>query len=340
MDGRSRQPILAVVIVAAALALIVPTIAQAADANDTAQEVWVVSTRHAARAGRVASAEEKIRYWQLGADRHWNRMSAAQLLGDDRPIPTTVFVHGNCTNHNFAVRSGWYVYRRMKRDARGRPFRFVIWSWPSDRVARRYRQDARTKAGYSDVQAYYLANCLRQISLRAPVSLVGYSFGARVITGALHLFGGGRIAGRRLPDREDSEPAETRRQPIRAVLVAAALDSDWLMPGHRNGLALSQVERLLVTRNGHDRVLKWYPLMYGLGGPRAMGHAGPAGCRDAQKIELLDVSCSVGRDHAFAHYMRASALQRRLARYTFLDTRDADTIADAPDFPEPAAESQ
>ncbi len=54
---------------------------------------------------------------------------------------------------------------------------------------------------------------------------------------------------------------------------------------------------MLVVRNGCDRVLKWYPRIYGRGGPDALGFIGPTGCGEYNKIELLDVACEVGRDH-------------------------------------------
>jgi hypothetical protein len=171
------------------------------------------------------------------------------------------------------------------------------------------------------MQSYYLAECLRSIERQVPVSLIGYSFGARIITGALHLLAGGEVAGRSLPKRlaqaEKGKPAEMTR---RAVLVAAALDADWLLPGRRNGLALSQVNRLLITRNPCDRVLRWYPLMYGCRGPEAMGRVGPRCWCCAENVEVVNVSCAVGRAHDWASYLRAPGLRNRLADYTFADT--------------------
>ena len=84
---------------------------------------------------------------------------------------------------------------------------------------------------------------------------MGYSFGARISTGTLHLLGGGSINGRSLP----LEPAPNRA-PRRAVLLAAAVGRDALAPGHRHSdRRLGQVDRMVITVNPRDRVLAVLP---------------------------------------------------------------------------------
>lgn len=305
---------------AAALAVAVCVSARPAPAESASAEVWLISTRCAPRSGRVDTGLGQIEYWRLGADNRWLAADADAFRETGEPaVPTTFVIHGNRQTHAKAIRSGWGVYCRMRRDAGGRPFRLVIWSWPSERIRGTNRRDVRVKACRSDMQSCYLAECLSRLDPDLPVCLVGYSFGARIVTGALHLLAGGQVAGRAL-----GEPSGVGRRPIRAVLVAGALDADWLLPGRRNGLALSQVERLLVTRNCRDPALRLYPLMYYLGGPQALGFAGPACCGQSEKIELLDVSCSVGRTHAWARYLQSPGLCGRLAWYTFLGDLQAE----------------
>ncbi len=74
-------------------------------------------------------------------------------------MPTTVLVHGYDTTAGWAVEHGAKWYRLMKQQANGRPFRLIVWSWPSNRVMLRPRPDVQTKTCRSDVEAYYLA-CL------------------------------------------------------------------------------------------------------------------------------------------------------------------------------------
>ena len=119
------------------------------------------------------------------------------------------------------------------------------------------------------------------------------------------------------PDATDKKPAEPMR--FRAVLMANASDADSLAPWGSNGLALSLLDKALVTCNGCDRVLKWYPWMYGRGGPQAIGYAGPCGIADPQKIALLDVSGSVGKTHEYQCYCSALSQCGYWPHYTFLD---------------------
>lgn len=329
-------------IVAAAVALAMLAAVRPTAADDSAGQVWLISTRGAPRCSSVDPDHAPICYWRF-RDRKWDPAKPDDFFEiDGQPVPMTLFIHGNRTDLNGAIGDAWRVLRRMRRDAAGRPFRFVIWTWPSDRIRGTNRRDVRLKAAYSDVQSRYLADCLARLDRdhpNVPVGLIGYSFGARVITGALELLAGGRVAGRTLPqsdaaNQDAAEPADEKRGPRRrAVLVAAALDADWLLPGRRHGRALSQVERMLVIKNPRDPVLRFYPRMYHRGGPQAMGYAGPAGCPPAEKIELLSVGCSVGRNHDWAHYAASPGLLRRLAWYTFLDPPDPADDAAAPQGP-------
>jgi len=321
----------------AAVTLVVLFAAGAAAADPAPEQVWLISTRNAPWCCPPAGEDVPLEYWQLGPDCQWIAADREAFLATDDPaVPTSVYIHGNRADRRTAIRQGWKIYRQLEAQAAGRPFRFVIWSWPADRLRGGNRRDTRVKASRSDVQGYYLAGWLGQLDPDVPVCLVGYSFGARAITAALHILAGGQVAGRSLPEGHVVE-----RAPVRAVLVAAAMDSGWLLPGHRNGLALSRLDRVLVLLNCSDPVLKFYPLMYGLGGPQALGRAGPA-CPgrlgdEAEKIELLDVTCSVGRNHDWDCYVRSPALRAHLAWYTFPETEPAEAQTQGPALPETAA---
>jgi hypothetical protein len=55
--------------------------------------------------------------------------------------------------------------------------------------------------------------------------------------------------------------------------------------------------------------------MYGRGGQEALGYTGPACGAEAEKIELVDVTGSVGRDHNWNSYTEAPGLCNRLGHY-------------------------
>ncbi len=92
--------------------------------------------------------------------------------------------------------------------------------------------------------------------------------------------------------------------------------------GEFNGSPLGPVSHLLATCNRCDSTLRFYPRLYGRGGPHALGFAGPdcldPNSPDARKIEVIDVSCEVGRRHDWECYRQAPSLVNRLPEYTFL----------------------
>jgi hypothetical protein len=297
--------------------------------NESGREIWLISTRRAPLCGeplcgKIDAEDARFDYWRLGADDRWGPADReAFLKADDPGVPTSFYIHGNRVGTCTALDQGLSIYRCLEQQADDRPFRMVIWSWPADRIRGRVRNDVRVKARRSDVQGYYLAVCLDRIRADVPVNMIGYSFGARVITVAMHIMAGGEVAGYKLPEK----PAP-RSAPVRAVLVAAALDYDWLLPDRRNGLALDRLDNVLITRNSCDRVLKWYPRMYRRGGPEALGYAGLA-CpgrlgAEREKIEMVSVRCSVGKGHSWSNYFRAPGLCNRLGWYALVEPREED----------------
>ncbi len=277
-------------------------------------DVWLISTRSAPRHTALEAADSHIRFWRMEQNA-WVPAGREAFHDVGAPdVPTVFLIHGNRAAPNDAVQMGCSVHRYLRRARPARRFRLVIWSWPSEQVCRGVRADVQLKAHYSDVQAFYLAACLKETAAEQPVTLVGYSFGARVITGALELVAGGQVGRYRL-----GEPIAPRRAPWNAVLIAAALDAHWLAPGQRNGRALGQLDRALVTSNSADRVMRLYPRMYGRRrGPAALGYGGfghwlpPA---DREKVRRVDVSCLVGREHGWWSYWRAGSLRTALADY-------------------------
>jgi hypothetical protein len=110
---------------------------------------------------------------------------------------------------------------------------------------------------------------------------------------------------------------------LAAVLVAAAMESCALASDDPPRSPLSQVDRLLVTCNRRDSNLRFYPFLYGRRGPQALGFVGPSGIDPGDpntgKVEVIDVTCAVGKRHDWECYRDAWPLNERLVRYTFLD---------------------
>ncbi|MBX3414560.1 MAG: hypothetical protein KF708_17870 [Pirellulales bacterium] len=298
-------------------------------------DVWLVSSRRASRCGDPEIGYERLDYWHAEDGCHWTRATAEEFHVADNPrVPTIFFVHGNRADFGEAQQMGWQWVRRFERGDYGDgPARLVIYTWPSDAIPGKPIEDARIKAGTSESYAWYLAALVDRLAPEVPVGLVGYSYGARLITASLHLMGGGRIAGRQLTPT----PAADGR-PVRAVLIAAALDHHWLGVGQHHGMALSQVESLVVFVNGEDPVLRLYPHLYGHGrGPEALGRTGVASRtrlgEHGAKLWQVNVTGAIGRHHDWTHHVNSGAVMGRARReFSFDDLRDR-TPAESDDPP-------
>jgi hypothetical protein len=276
----------------------------------SAGELWLASTR--ALCSAQNSGPSEIAVWKLGPDRCWIRSSIDEFAAPtNASMPLTVFIHGNRADAARSIEMGWQVYNRLTCDAGDQPFRLLIWSWPSDQI-HGLRRDAEAKACRSDEEGQFLGMFLNRLPADARVNLFGFSFGSRIATGALELLAGGQVAGRPLADRN---PAP--RTPMRAMLLAAAEDADWLATGHYHGQALGGVERALVAWNSCDRALRFYPRISC--GAEALGYVGPCcSAGECEKLESANVCCEVGRQHDWENYFAAAQVQCRLAWYAFL----------------------
>jgi hypothetical protein len=109
---------------------------------------------------------------------------------------------------------------------------------------------------------------------------------------------------------------------MHVVLVAAALDNHWLIPGHCHGNALSQVTHMTVIYNSCDRALKRYRYLYRHGNDaEALGYTGVAGLgrmgADREKIEQFDACCYAGKEHGWENYISSGALVARMRMEVF-----------------------
>ena len=190
-------------------------------------------------------------------------------------------------------------------DGSCRRVRLVIWSWPSDYLPAGVKKDAEVKFRRTNVEPFYIGQVLDRIRPDVPVVLMGYSFGARISTGTLHLLGGGPINGQMLPVRITT----TQPPPRRAVLLAAAVGRDALAPGHLHSEALSQVDRMVIMINPGDRVLKFFPVLDD-DGEDALGLSGPAGLACASpelrsRVVLFNVKPYVQKHHLSLEYLKS-----------------------------------
>lgn len=297
-------------------------------------QVFMVNLRPA---GCTTSAERlanRLRVTQcVGTNRcgrgSWLTSSLDQITNwHDPSVVTIVYVHGNRVESNEAAPRGLFAYHRLVRcQGETPPLRFIILSWTSDQVKGPLR-DYRLKAARTEPVAWEMAWLVNQIPGDLPIGFVGFSYGARVASGALHILGGGQLS-RRMPTI-----AVTPRRPIRAAYIAAAFDSHWLGPNSRHGQAMNVTDTLMISVNRLDPAMRFYGLLYKGRNPRAMGYAGPT-ClaRDARaRVKLYNVTDAVGRSHELCRYVSTPRLMSRIwQQMSFSDALDRQ-----PSAPEPA----
>jgi hypothetical protein len=297
-------------VLAAAAHLLAAAIAAAG--TPSPDDVYLVSTRPL---GTRCVAEEMSaglycqRLVDDGDQRHWSKTSWPEVAAAfAEPLPTIVYVHGNRVSPGEDKQQGLAFYHSLANCRPPGRLRFVIWAWPADQIRGRVR-DYAVKAARTTQVGWQLAWAVNQLPQQSPVTLVGYSYGARVVTGALHLLGGGSMG-----DLKLYEPENPLRPPLRAALVAAAVDAAWLRPGGYHGEAVGEVESLVLINNQLDPAMRFFHLPAENRHARALGYTGlrasGAWGDMADRIHSFDATGAVGRHHAIAEYLSAFGAMR------------------------------
>lgn len=285
---------------------------------ETTCSLWLISSRAAGCSVDLADLDLYEFTPKLG----WTARSLQDFHAEgSASVPTVFFVHGNRYTANDALQTGETLFDRLSsQSSADQPVRFVIWSWPSSEIDGGQVKDLRVKANRAEWQGVLLAKFVAAMNPNVRVSLVGHSYGSRLISSSLHVLGGGVIAGRGL-----DEPLE-RNQPLRAVLLAAAMGSQWLLPGNRHGQAMNSVDGLLVMANSSDNVLRWYPRLFPGKGPEALGYTGimaPGRLGPHyKKVQQVDVSPLIGKAHNLADYFHTPAIWQRFSKYALFATEN------------------
>lgn len=273
-------------------------------------EIWLISTR--CLPGGVcdpACAAQQLRYWVRTPCSGWISASAEEFhAGTCAFSSTTVFLHGNRSKECDAVGYGMSLYRSLRcRTCCGVRMRFVIWSWPSDPIPCGVRvfRDARVKYRRTEPQARIFAEWLDCVGSQTKLNLVGYSYGARIVLGALHLIGGGCIDGQGMCHRNGCFI------PANVALWAAATENNGLLNRRAFGCATRVIDCGLITLNRKDPVLRRYRRVVYSTWRGALGRTGIRGWGAAcvlQGFEQLDVSQVIGRRHTIKRYLCADCV--------------------------------
>ena len=234
--------------------------------------VWLLSTRHLSGSPCHADLDSpSIRVDRVGVCGRLCRESLETFLDSRDPSrPCVIYVHGNRMDPSEALRRGLLVRQQvLGRAGCGEEVDWVIWSWPSEKRGI-LTADARNKAWRTNVEGLYLGWLLGRIAESGqPTSLVGYSFGARIVSGSLHALAGGSLGGRTLPQ----PPLEGVS--FRVGMIAPALESHWLSARGYHRLATKNLESLTLLYNRRDAVLRNYWRIDRIRNADALGYTGP-----------------------------------------------------------------
>lgn len=275
--------------------------------------LWLLSTRHmTSTACRANLRNPNFQFNRL--DRCGRRSSSD--LGDYLSTMTTdrpriIYIHGNRRDAPTAISQGLWVYRQIaSRRPNNQPFDWVIWSWPSDAESVLI-SDARKKAQKTDAQGLYVAWLLTQHHAHAqPTSLIGFSFGARVVSGSLHALAGGTV-GRRSLD----QPAITGAN-FDVGLLAPAVDNTWMSSCGQHRYANQNINEMVMLYNKRDIALKYFRFISGNSNAKALGCTGPrymAPRHDGTRLPIRarDCASTVGNHHSEQQYYKNSCYAGR-----------------------------
>jgi hypothetical protein len=288
--------------------------ARASSACRPQDQMWVVSTRGVGcpKSGEAPALCFAVR----DAEGVWHETTLDAFLAATAGSQARFWIHGYGVTPEEAVNVGGVAHEQFVASDEP-PLKFVVWSWPSEREGYRRVKDIREKGCRAQVESYCLAWLITRMSADADVSMVGYSYGTRIIAGGLHLVGGGELCGGlslNLPAvvlasdvGRNGAVLNAPSRHCRAVMLAAAMGSDWLVEGGFNERALGQTSEMLSIFSSDDRVLKFYPLATKEKHDHALGYRGLATrpVRDDAngKFAELDVNYLIGTDHSLETYL-------------------------------------
>lgn len=280
----------------------------------SAGDAWLIDARYASPQSGDASLERLV-VNQL-EQRESNRMQWAESTQNaffdsyDPNIPLVVIIHGNWMTLPEAKSHGIAFHRLARKLGE---HRLLVWSWPSERAMKKIRRDALLKARRADAHGHVLAMFLKKLPAGSKVSVVGFSFGAKLACEALQGLSDDVPRPQSMDMQVDTQPVDEKPighgLRVRTILLAAAMDQGSLAPGRQYGHALRGTEKMLIHVNPDDCVLRWYPKMKSCNGPAAIGREGVSYGRFPveyiEKVRSRNVMRLIGHDHGFMDSLAA-----------------------------------
>jgi hypothetical protein len=241
----------------------------------------------------------------------------AQTIG--RPV--FIQVQGSLTTPDIALGGLMWSHAWLRENRALPPDAVVIaFDWPSQRVYRNDVLDINEKGRRAYIAGFHLASFLLEFPTGSRITVLGQSYGGRVVPSALHLLGGGCL------NSQDHDPPV--RLPglrpdhrLRAIVLEGASDHQWLDPNQRLDRALYACEGLLNLYNHRDEALLLYPFLVRSEHHLALGRIGlTQGDLDrlgplAAKYEEHDSHDLLGAEHTLVDAVANRQVSRWMAPY-------------------------
>jgi pimeloyl-ACP methyl ester carboxylesterase len=268
-------------------------------------EYWYLSTR---TCPQVLGAEPgpSLQLSRFDSQGHMWRCDAADLHVAVEGRPVIFLIHGSYYTAPTAVTEGSRIRNNLAAHGALTPDAIVVtFNWPSDLTHLNVLRDANDQARLAFVAGFHLARFLQGFPAGSRISLVGHSLGGLVALSALQLLAGGTLdTGEEATALREASPSLR----LRAVLISAATDRDWLDPGGRLDHALAASEGVLCLYNPLDPILVVHPFGRYSDQRRALGKSGMS---DAEQQRLGSLA---GR------YFQQSMAMQLGPRHTFRGT--------------------
>jgi Alpha/beta hydrolase family len=234
-------------------------------------EYWYVSTR---ACPQVLGAEPgpSLQVCRFDSQGSVSRCDPGELHAAANRRPVIFLIHGSYYTAPMAVTEGPRIRNHLAAHGALTPDAIVVtFDWPSEFAHPNVIRDANDKARLSFVAGFQLARFLQGFPAGTRISLVGHSHGGLVALSALQLLAGGTLdTGEEATVLREASP--TLR--LRAVVISAGIDRDWLDPGGRLDHALAASEGVLSLYNPLDPILIVHPFGRYSDQRRALGKSG------------------------------------------------------------------